>query len=140
MSHSPFTIPKAADLMPDYPIFYRSVIIFNKGAWNKSMTCVTCPSIKGRTVGVKPMSDDTKSGSSEAAALPKKSKQQVSVTLPLDADVLNWFKKQGDERRHINRTLRSYMENQTKQQIKLRNIKKVKQLLVGKTVKKSELL
>jgi hypothetical protein len=70
---------------------------------------------------------------SPSKTVQKNLKQQVSVTIPLDADVLNWFKKQGDERRHINRTLRTYMENETKQQLKLRDIKKVKQLLIGNT-------
>ena len=55
----------------------------------------------------------------------------MSVTLQLDADVVNWFVNQGDEKTHINKTLRSYMESKTKQQIKLTDIKKIKQLLVA---------
>jgi len=77
------------------------------------------------------MTDNTKISPSKTVQ--KNRKQLVSVTIPLDAEVLNWFKKQGDERRHINRILRTHMENQTKQQLKLRDIKKVKQLFVGNT-------
>jgi hypothetical protein len=55
--------------------------------------------------------------------------EQISVTLQLDADLLKWFAKQGDEKTHINETLRSYMENQTRQQIQLTDIKEIKQLL-----------
>ncbi|RKZ46155.1 MAG: hypothetical protein DRR16_20285 [Candidatus Parabeggiatoa sp. nov. 3] len=59
--------------------------------------------------------------------------EQISITLQLDADVLNWFAKQGDEKTHINETLRTYMENQTRQQIQWTDIKEIKQLLaVGK--------
>ena len=56
--------------------------------------------------------------------------ETVSVTLQLDIDVINWFIKQGDENTHINKTLRSYMESKTIQQIKWTDIKKIKQLFI----------
>ena len=67
----------------------------------------------------------------DLTTLQKSKKKKVSVTLQLDADVVNWFVNQGDEKAHINKTLRSYMESKTKQQIKLTDIKKIKQLLVA---------
>ena len=65
------------------------------------------------------------------AILQKTRNKKVSVTLQLDADVVNWFINQGDEKAHINKTLRTYMESKTKQQIKLTDIKKIKQLLIA---------
>jgi len=58
--------------------------------------------------------------------------EQVSVTLQLDADVLAWFKSQGDARNHINKTLRAYMEIRTKQQLKLTDIRNIKKMLSSK--------
>jgi uncharacterized protein (DUF4415 family) len=65
------------------------------------------------------------------AVLQKSRNKKVSVTLQLDADVDNWFVSQGDEKAHINNTLRTYMESKQKQQIKLTDIKKIKQLLIA---------
>ncbi len=76
------------------------------------------------------MSNEMRKGLTKAT-LPQTGKK-VSVTLQLDADIIKWFKKQGYGISHINKTLRTYMEHQTKQQLKLRDIKKVKQLLITK--------
>jgi hypothetical protein len=76
------------------------------------------------------MSNEMRKGLTKAT-LPQTGKK-VSVTLQLDADILKWFKKEGYGTNHINKTLRTYMEHQTKQQLKLKDIKKVKQLLITK--------
>jgi uncharacterized protein (DUF4415 family) len=75
------------------------------------------------------MSDEMKKGQTEVVLKPPREK--VSVTLQLDADVVKWFVNQGDEKNHINKILRTYMESKTKQQIKLTDIKKIKQLLTA---------
>ena len=78
-------------------------------------------------VGLKPMNDERRDGLTGAILQPNEEK--VSVTLQLDADILNWFIKQGDENDHINSSLRNYMESKTKQQLKLMDIREIKHLL-----------
>ena len=75
------------------------------------------------------MSSEVKDNLTQVKPLPHK---QVSVTLQLDADVLEWFKSQGDERNHINKTLRAYMEIRTKQQLNLTDIRNIKKMLSAK--------
>jgi uncharacterized protein (DUF4415 family) len=77
------------------------------------------------TEGVGYMNDDESNSSELITELHKR----VAVTLQLDADVINWFKTQGDESNHINKTLRTYMEIRTKQELKLTDIRKIKKLL-----------
>ena len=76
------------------------------------------------------MSDEMKNDRIKAV-LKQQSAPKVSITLQLDADVVKWFVNQGDEKNHINKTLRTYMESKTKQQLKLTDIKKIKQLLTA---------
>jgi uncharacterized protein (DUF4415 family) len=57
--------------------------------------------------------------------------EKVSVTLQLDVDVLNWFLNQGNEKKHINETLRTYVENKTKQQLRLTDLEEIRQLLTS---------